>query len=314
MGKTLKNFIFNCKYPHLMSLIFSFISLVLIVIILILIKFSKKKLLFLSVIILNLLFCTFLIPFSSSINGIYNEELFFGKDVCKTQGFIVIFSQLSTDIWVLILIYYQYLIFIKKKNYSIKENCNSLIILMIISYFFPLLFCIYCLIKDQYDRSEYNFCFLKYNWEGSNSKRTKILIYIFSSIHIITFLLELFYIIKVVLFYCAILANINDNDKKIKYLLQLLAFPILYILSLFFYTINNIYYFLEKEPNFIYVKIGNVLINVCSIIIPIVYGISSGLIKKNKYLTIENSNNNSEFSRSSSETKIDENLSELIHI
>ena len=58
----------------------------------------------------------------------------------------------------------------------------------------------------------------------------------------------------------------------------------------------------------------NVLINVCSIIIPIVYGISSGLIKKNKYLTIENSNNNSEFSRSSSETKIDENLSELIHI
>ena len=92
--------------------------------------------------------------------------------------------------------------------------------------------------------------------------------------------------------------------------MQLLAFPFLYILSLFFYTINNIQYFFNKKPSLIIVKIGNFLINSCSIIIPIVIIISFGLIKKNKYLTIENNDNDSKSTME--ETIIKDNLTELI--
>ena len=91
--------------------------------------------------------------------------------------------------------------------------------------------------------------------------------------------------------------------------MQLLAFPSLYILGLFFYTINNIHYFFNKKPKFIIVKIGNFLINSCSIIIPIVIVISFGLIKKNKYLTIENYDMNRSITQ---ETINSENLTELI--
>ena len=145
---------------------------------------------------------------------------------------------------------------------------------------------------------------------GHNDTNDKASIFIFASIHIITFILQLFYIIKIILFYNKKLKKINDKVKVIRTLLQLLAFPFSYILSLFFYTINNIQYFFNKEPNYIIVKIGNFLINSCSIIIPIVIIISFGLIKKNKYLTIENHDNDSKSTME--EAIIKNNLTELI--
>ena len=340
MGKSLRNFFLDCKYPHFQSLIFSLVSLIFIIIVIVLLLKSKKKrkLSFLSIIILILSISTFLIPFSVSINGIYNDRLFFGNDkyhdsnsdnsnsddsssdddssseyisnACKLQGFIVIFSQICTDIWVLFLIYYQYLIYIKRKKFSIKKNRNNLIILGVVGFAFPLIFSIYFLLQNQYKVSEYNYCFLRFEWEGDNDINEKASIYIFASIHIITFILQLFYIIAIILFYNKKLKKINDKVKVIRTFLQLLAFPSLYILGLFFYTINNIHYFFNKEPNFIIVKIGNFFINICSIIIPIVIVISFGLIKKNKYLTIENFDNSSK--TTVEETITNENLSELI--
>ena len=323
MGKSFGDFL-KCDYPHLHSLIFSLISLILIIIVIILLIKSKKKrkLSFVSIIILILAGSTFLIPFSYSINGIYKGYLFFGNDkndnssdakasnACKLQGFIVIFSQICTDIWVLFLIYYQYLIYIKRKKFSIKKNRNNLIILGVVGFAFPLIFSIYFLLQNQYKVSEYNYCFLRFEWEGDNDINEKASIYIFASIHIITFILQLFYIIAIILFYNKKLKKINDKVKVIRTFLQLLAFPSLYILGLFFYTINNIHYFFNKEPNFIIVKIGNFFINICSIIIPIVIVISFGLIKKNKYLTIENFDNSSK--TTVEETITNENLSELI--
>ena len=322
MGKSFGDFL-KCDYPHLHSLIFSLISLILIIIVIILLIKSKKKrkLSFVSIIILILTGSTFLIPFSYSINGIYKGYLFFGNDkhdnssdakasnACKLQGFIVIFSQICTDIWVLFLIYYQYLIYIKKKKLSIKKNRTNLIILCVVGSVVPLIFSTYYLIQDQYKVSEYKYCFLKFKWGEHNKTNDKVSIYIFSSIHIITFILQLYYIIKIIIFYNEKLKNINDKVKVIRTLFQLLAFPSLYILSLFFYTINNIQYFFNKKPSLIIVKIGNFLINSCSIIIPIVIIISFGLIKKNKYLTIENYDMNRSITQ---ETINSENLTELI--
>ena len=327
MGKSLKNF-FECRYPHLHSLIYTLVSLIFIIIIIILLIKSKKKrkLSFLSIIILILSISTFLIPFSVSINGIYGGRLFFGNDcddssddsctdenisnACKFQGFLVIFSQISTDIWVLFLIYYQYLIYIKRKKFSIKKNRTNLIILGVVGIAFPLIMSTYFLFQNQYKVSEYNYCFLRFKWGGNNDTNEKASIYIFASIHIITFIFQFIYIIEIILFYNKKLKKINDKVKVIRNLLQLLAFPFFYILSLFFYTINNIHYFFNKEPNFIIVKIGNFFINICSIIIPIVIVISFGLIKKNKYLTIENFDNSSK--TTVEETITNENLSELI--
>ena len=226
---------------YIIILIIGIIAFIFGGIIIILSLFIKNKLSYSFSLILNLLFMSSLHSLSYTFNWVYTDngtfKACFGRAMCIIQSSTLIFSSLSEELWLTIITFTTHkLIASPKNNNSSSLSCQTLIIFLLICYFFPLAVTVFYLSLGYLGENHLN-CWLLSLSRDENYYIKGLVLYLHKWINLI---LVIIFSLKTIKYFNSFSKNeIKEQGTQTPFL-RILIFPLIQIIGTIIPTIYTI--------------------------------------------------------------------------
>ena len=246
------------------------------IILLISLRHSKDKINKSNIVIINLLFSSFIHSIGYSLNFRKYDKLLFNYSLCYAQSLTMIISSMSIDSWVCIITFINFITLVNEKE-VFKFSLFKLILFLIISYIIP---------------SIIGFIFAYYELIGEAGincwVKTKKIKFGFVLYGIKLFAFFIMTIISVIILIKVNIGQIKKKSDKFLILSKILMFPFIQLINISFPFIYFLFSFIQKSNSLQLERA--MLICGCSIglIYPIVYFTLDLISSKLEYIDKQN--------------------------